>query len=307
MNYTNHTLLPEALESWAVSLLTRLLPRHLQIIYLINWLNLKKLTEHGITDPAVVSSVSLIDEGRDRCVRMGHLAFLGSRKVNGVSALHTELMRRTVFSELEALNPGKIVNKTNGISFRRWLFQANPGLTSLLIEVIGERIYENTKFLGELEFFADNPSFVARYVDIRQQNKIRLAQRVRDLTGVVVDPSALFDVHIKRIHEFKRQLLNILETVALYKAILAHPGGDWTPRVKIFAGKAAANYTRAKLIIKLAQDIARVVNSDASVGNRLKVTFYRTTASAWPQKSFRQPICPNRFLPPAWRHPEPVT
>jgi glycogen phosphorylase len=273
LNYTNHTLLPEALESWPVSLLTRLLPRHLQIIYLINWLNLKKLTEHGITDPAVVSSVSLIDESRDKCVRMGHLAFLGSRKVNGVSALHTELMRRTVFRELERLNPGKIVNKTNGISFRRWLFQANPGLTSLLTEVIGERVCDNTKLLADLEHFANDPSFVLRYADMRQQNKIRLAQRMRDLTGVVVDPSALFDVHIKRIHEYKRQLLNILETLALYKAILAHPGGDWTPRVKIFAGKAAANYTRAKLIIKLAQDIARVVNSDAFVGNRLKVTF----------------------------------
>src|SRR6266536_1819586 len=147
--------------------MTGLLPRHLQIIYLINWLNLKKLAEHGKTDPAVVSSVSLIDESGDKSVRMGHLAFLGSRKVNGVSALHTELMRRTVFQGLEALNPGKIVNKTNGISFRRWLFQSNPRLTSLLIEVLGERVWDNSEVLAELETFANDRSFVLRYADVR--------------------------------------------------------------------------------------------------------------------------------------------
>ncbi len=273
LNYTNHTLLPEALESWSVSLMTGLLPRHLQIIYLINWLNLKKLAEHGKTDPAVVSSVSLIDESGDKSVRMGHLAFLGSRKVNGVSALHTELMRRTVFQGLEALNPGKIVNKTNGISFRRWLFQSNPGLTSLLIEVLGERVWDNSEVLAELETFANDRSFVLRYADVRLKNKIALARRIRDLTGILVDPTGLFDVHVKRIHEYKRQLLNILETIALFNAIRAQPGSNWTPRVKIFAGKAAANYTHAKLIIKLANDVARVVNSDVSVVDRLKVAF----------------------------------
>jgi starch phosphorylase len=273
LNYTNHTLLPEALETWPVSLLGRLLPRHLQIIYLINWLNLKELTEHRSVDPAVLGSISLIDESRDKSVRMGQLAFLGSRKVNGVSALHTELMRRTVFHDLEAANPGKIVNVTNGISFRRWLFQVNPRLTSLLIDVLGERVCDDVDVLGELERFAGDASLRLRYSEVRGQNKVALARRVRDLTGIVVDPAAVFDVHIKRIHEYKRQLLNILETVALFNAIRADPGGDWAPRVKFFAGKAAANYARAKLIIKLAHDVARMVNSDASVGDRLKVAF----------------------------------
>ena len=271
--YTNHTLLPEALETWPVALLGRLLPRHLQIIYLINWLNLKELSKRGGFDPAVLASMSLIDEGGEKLVRMGHLAFLGSRKVNGVSALHTELMRRTVFRDLEASSPGKIVNVTNGISFRRWLLQANPRLAALLIDALGERVCDDAEVLAGLERFAGDASFVQRYADTRRQNKVALARRVRDLTGIVVDPSALYDVHIKRIHEYKRQLLNILEAVALFRAIRARPDGNWTPRVKIFAGKAAANYARAKLIIKLAHDVARVINSDASVGDRLKIVF----------------------------------
>jgi starch phosphorylase len=273
LNYTNHTLLPEALETWPVALLGRLLPRHLQIIYLINWLNLKELTKRGGFDPAVLASMSLIDEGSDKSVRMGHLAFLGSRKVNGVSALHTELMRRTVFRDLEASSPGKIVNVTNGINFRRWLLQANPRLAALLIDALGERVCDDAEVLAGLERFAGDASFVQRYADTRRQNKVALARRVRDLTGTVVDPSALYDVHIKRIHEYKRQLLNIVEAVALFRAIRARPDGNWTPRVKIFAGKAAANYARAKLIIKLAHDVARVINSDASVGDRLKIVF----------------------------------
>jgi glycogen phosphorylase len=273
LNYTNHTLLPEALETWPVALLGRLLPRHLQIIYLVNWLNLKELTKRGGFDPAVLASMSLIDEGSDKLVRMGHLAFLGSRKVNGVSALHTELMRRTVFRDLEASSPGKIVNVTNGISFRRWLLQANPRLAALLIDALGERVCDDAEVLAGLERFAGDASFAQRYADMRRQNKVALARRVRDLTGIVVDPRALFDVHIKRIHEYKRQLLNILEAVALFHAIRARPDGNWTPRVKIFAGKAAANYARAKLIIKLAHDVAGVINSDASVGDRLKIAF----------------------------------
>jgi starch phosphorylase len=275
--------MPEALESWPASLLNKLLPRHLQIIYLINWFHLSGLAERGITDRAMISSVSLIDESGDKRVRMGHLAFVGAHKVNGVSALHTELMRRTIFHGLAADEPGKIVNKTNGISFRRWLHQANPGLTSLLTEVLGKRVCDDPDALQELEPYAGASGagasgagasgFVGRFAETRLRNKIALVQRMRVLTGIAADPSALFDVHIKRIHEYKRQLLNILEAVALFQAIRARPSEDWISRVKIFAGKAASDYTRAKLIIKLAHDVARVVNSDPVVGHRLKLVF----------------------------------
>jgi starch phosphorylase len=273
LNYTNHTLLPEALESWPASLMNKVLPRHLQIIYLINWFHLSELAERGMTDRAMISSVSLIDETADKHVRMGHLAFVGANKVNGVSALHTELMRRTIFHGLEVAKPDKIVNKTNGISFRRWLHQANPGLTSLLTEVLGKRVCDDTDALQELERYAGISGFVSNFAETRQRNKTALVQRMRRLTGIAVDPSALFDVHIKRIHEYKRQLLNILEAVALFQAIRARPSEDWISRVKIFAGKAAADYTRAKLIIKLAHDVGRMVNSDLIVGHRLKVVF----------------------------------
>jgi starch phosphorylase len=272
LNYTNHTLLPEALESWPTSLMSNLLPRHLQIIYLINWLHLKDVTENGITDPAIVSSVSIIDESPEKRVRMGHLAFVGSRRVNGVSALHTELMRRTVFHGFEVAKPGRIVNKTNGISFRRWLYQANPKLTSLLKDVLGERVLDDTAALKELEGLASDAAFVRGFLEARRRNKSALAQCVRDLTGIRIDPFGLFDVHIKRIHEYKRQLLNILETIALFMAIRAAPA-NWPARVKIFAGKAASDYSRAKLLIKLVHDVGRIVNSDPIVGDRLKVIF----------------------------------
>ncbi len=272
LNYTNHTLLPEALETWPVALMGRLLPRHMQIIFLINWYHLKTLAERGVTDPGVLSSVSLIDESGDKRVRMGHLAFLGSHKVNGVSALHTDLMRRTVFRDLETAHPGRIVNKTNGITFRRWLRAANPGLTHLIVGAIGEKALEEADLRG-LESFADDQSFVASLAAARRSNKEALARLVHRTIGVGIDPGALFDVQVKRIHEYKRQLLNLLEAIALYQAIRADPGNGRTPRVKIFAGKAAASYTRAKLIIRLAHDIARVVNSDPVIGDGLKLVF----------------------------------
>jgi starch phosphorylase len=273
LNYTNHTLLPEALESWPVSLMSRLLPRHLQIIYLINWFHLKEAAESGINDPAELAPLSLIEENGDKRVRMGHLAFVGSHKVNGVSVLHTDLMRKTVFRALEARAPGRIVNKTNGISVRRWLLEANPGLCNLLVKKLDERTIEDPERLRELEALVDNPEFVDAFAAVKHQNKVRLARRVRALTGLSIEPSALFDVHIKRIHEYKRQLLNILETIALYNAMRAEPAREWTPRVKIFSGKAAASYARAKLIIKLAYDVARVVNGDPLIAGRLKVVF----------------------------------
>ena len=273
LSYTNHTLLPEALESWPASLLDRLLPRHLQIIFLINRLHLDDAMAKGLTDPATLANISLIQEDHDKRVRMGHLAFVGSHKVNGVSALHTELMRKTVFRDLDRAVPGRIVNMTNGISFRRWLFEANTGLTSLLTRTLGERLLDDPQALVALERLAGDAGFVERYAATRSANKESLARRIHELVGITVDPSAMFDVHIKRIHEYKRQLLNILEAVALYRAIRAEPGRDFVPRVKIFAGKAAASYERAKLIIKLAGDIGRVINGDGVVGNRLKIVF----------------------------------
>jgi starch phosphorylase len=273
LSYTNHTLMPEALETWPVALMERLLPRHMQIIYLINWLHLEALNEVGRLTESTVQAVSLIDEQNDRRVRMGHLAFLGSRKVNGVSALHTDLMRRTVFRDLHALYPDRIVNKTNGITFRRWLHQANPDLTRLLIDVVGERVLDDPEALSEVVPLADDSAFQHRFATQRHANKVRLASTIADQVGIAVDPTALFDVHIKRIHEYKRQLLNILHAIALYQAMRLDPAGDWTPRVKIFAGKAAASYAQAKLIIKLIHDVARVVNADPVVADRLKIVF----------------------------------
>ncbi len=274
LSYTNHTLLPEALETWPVAMLERLLPRHMQIIYLINWLHLEQLAERaGPLDAGAVAAVSLIDETQGRRVRMGHLAFLGSHKVNGVSALHTELMRKTVFKDLHALYPDRIVNKTNGITFRRWLHQANPRLRDLLAEAAGPEILDDPDALRRIEPLATDAAFQDRFAAQRRAAKESLARLIAERLQVSVDPAALFDVQIKRIHEYKRQLLNILETIALYQAIKAEPRRDWQPRVKIVAGKAAASYARAKLIIKLANDVARVVNDDRDLRGRLKVAF----------------------------------
>jgi starch phosphorylase len=272
LNYTNHTLMPEALERWPVSLMERVLPRHLQIIYKINWLHLEPFTR-GEIDVDLIKSLSIIDEGDGRHVRMGHLAFIGANKVNGVSALHTQLMRQTVFRDLHAVYPTRIVNKTNGITFRRWLHQANPRLSRLLIDELGEAVLDRPNILHGLEELADDEVFQNRFRGQRAAAKTSLAKVVAERIGEVIDPDALFDVQIKRIHEYKRQFLNILETIALYDAIRAEPERSWVPRVKIFAGKAAASYHQAKLIIKLANDVAKIVNQDPIVAGRLKVVF----------------------------------
>ncbi|HEX4366603.1 MAG TPA: glycogen/starch/alpha-glucan family phosphorylase, partial [Rhodopila sp.] len=214
---------------------------------------------------------SMIDEHQGRRVRMSHLAFLGSHRVNGVSALHTGLMRETVFRDLHGLFPDRIVNVTNGITFRRWLHEANPRLTRLLVEAAGPEVLDNENALTKLRPLANDRSFQTRFAASRYVNKLALADLIRRDLEIRVDPAALFDVHIKRIHEYKRQLLNILEAIALYNAIRARPTDDWTPRVKIFAGKAAASYQQAKLIIKLIHDVAKVINSDPTVRNVLKI------------------------------------
>ncbi|EHL95500.1 putative glycogen phosphorylase [Acetobacteraceae bacterium AT-5844] len=271
-SYTNHTLMPEALESWPVALMERMLPRNMQIIYLINARHLEQARSEGATDREL-SAVSLIDEYHGRRVRMGHLAFVGSHKVNGVSALHTGLMKTTVFADLDRVCPDRIVNKTNGITFRRWLMRANPGLTKLIVDTIGPAVLDDPERLEDLAPHARDTNFQRAFAAQRRVAKQALAKVVREKTGIVLDPAALFDVQIKRIHEYKRQLLNILQTIALYNAMRAQPMSAWAPRVKIFAGKAAPSYHQAKLIIHLANDVAKVINSDPTVRGLLKVVF----------------------------------
>jgi glycogen phosphorylase len=271
-SYTNHTLLPEALERWPVELFQRVLPRHLEIIYRINAQHLDAARERGFGD-GTLHALSIIDENHGRHVRMGHLAFIGSHRVNGVSALHTTLMRETVFADLHRLYPERIVNQTNGITFRRWLHQANPGLTRLLVAACGSEVLDDAAALARLGEFADDAEMLRRLAAVKRTNKTALSRFVYEQTGAPLDPDALFDVHIKRIHEYKRQLLNLIDTVARYHAIRADPGADWVPRVKVFAGKAAAGYVQAKLIIKLANDIAAVVNSDPATRDLLRLVF----------------------------------
>ncbi len=272
-SYTNHTLLPEALEAWPVQLMERLLPRHMQIIYLLNARHLEHVRAQPGADDGLLAATSLIEERHGRRVRMGHLAFLGSHAINGVSALHTTLIRRSIFRDLDGIYGGRIQNKTNGITFRRWLHRANPDLTRLIVDTIGPRVLSDATALQDLAAHADDRSFQERFARQRRARKEALARVIAERVGIAVDPAALFDVHVKRIHEYKRQLLNILHSVALYDAMRAQPTRDWVPRIKVLAGKAAPGYHVAKSIIRLAHDVAQVVNSDPSVGDRLKIVF----------------------------------
>jgi starch phosphorylase len=270
--YTNHTLLPEALESWPLPLFERLLPRHMQLVYQINAKLLREARAGG-SDDAAISAISLIDEGGERRVRMANLAFAGAHSVNGVAGLHTELMKTTVFADLHKLYPTRINNKTNGITPRRWLLEDNPGLTSLIGEAIGDGFRDNFETLSALVPFADDAGFRDKFAGVKRANKVALAGYIKEQMRLTVSPDAMFDVQIKRIHEYKRQLLNVVETVALYDQIRSHPERDWVPRVKLFAGKAASSYHNAKLVIKLTNDVAKRVNADPAVGDLLKVAF----------------------------------
>ena len=272
-SYTNHTLLPEALESWPIYLFERLLPRHMQIVYVLNGKLIDEARSRASADDEMLSAISLVADHDGGRVRMGQLAFAGSHRVNGVSALHTDLMKVTVFRHLNTLYPDRITNKTNGITPRRWLHQVNPGLTRLLRDSIGDRLLDDIDALSELERFAGDMAFQEQFARVKHANKERLARLIAQKMSIAVDPAALFDVQVKRIHEYKRQLLNVLETIALYNSIRAHPDRDWVPRVKIFAGKAAANYTQAKTIIKLVNDVGTIVNNDPAVRGLLKVIF----------------------------------
>ena len=273
VSYTNHTLLPEALESWPMALFEHLLPRHLQIIFAINDHLLVEAHNKLGADVDFIRSVSLIDENAGRRVRMGNLAFVGSHSINGVSALHTELMKQSVFKDLNTLFPGRINNKTNGITPRRWLHNINPKLSALFAEVGGKETLDNAERLSRAAGIEKDAKLTERFVKIKNENKMALAHLVEATLGVKLDPTFMFDVQVKRIHEYKRQLLNILQAVDAYLQIKANPGGKFVPRVKIFAGKAAPSYTQAKLIIKLINDVATTVNADPEVNGKLKVVF----------------------------------
>ncbi|PLX37619.1 MAG: glycogen phosphorylase [Hyphomicrobiales bacterium] len=267
--YTNHTLLPEALERWPVDLMWRVLPRHMQIIEWIDAWHAGRIRDLG--DPVPIDAVKVIDNHGG--VRMGTLGFIGSHRVNGVSALHTELMKQTVFRDLHTLYPDRIVNQTNGITPRRWLYECNPELRDLITDAMGDEWVDDLERLEAIAPLADDAAFRTRFKIAKQDNKNRLANVVAERIGLKIDPQAMFDVHIKRIHEYKRQLLNVMETIALYREIKRNPNAEWTPRVKLFAGKAAPGYFMAKLIIKLINDVANVINNDPEIGDRLKVAY----------------------------------
>lgn len=272
LHYTNHTLLPEALEKWPKELFERILPRHLQIINMIDGAFYLEAMGKGF-EHHMIAGMQVIHPHQQDWVRMGNLAFIGARKVNGVSALHSELMKETVFHDLHRMYPDKIVNQTNGVTPRRWVLECNPGLSNLVTEKIGSGWIDDLEQLEKLAPLAADTNFQKAFMDIKLTNKKRLAEFLLERTGVCVNADAMFDIQIKRIHEYKRQLMNALEAIALYNAIKENPNGDWQPRVKIFAGKAAPSYFLAKLIIKLISDIQNVVNNDPDIGDKLKVIF----------------------------------
>ncbi len=275
-SYTNHTLMPEALETWPVSLMQQVLPRHLEIIFRINheFLLLAEALRPG--DMAFQRRLSLIDEGGgggERRVRMAHLSIVGSHQVNGVSKLHSDLLVETIFADFNALWPDRFTNMTNGVTPRRWLTQANPGLATLIDGALGEGWRRNLDLLKGLLPQAEDAEFRHAFGRVKQHNKHKLAALIHRSTGVAVSPDSLFDVQVKRIHEYKRQLLNVLHVVTRYRAILAEPDADWVPRTVIFAGKAASSYTTAKTIIRLIHDVGTVVNHDPRIGDKLKIVF----------------------------------
>ena len=280
--YTNHTLLPEALERWPVELIARVLPRHLEIIYRINAQHLEAARER-ISGPGLAADSTKRRSRSSTKPTVGTCGWAISRLSDRIASTAfrrctQSCLRETVFADLHRLYPERITNKTNGITFRRWLHQANPRLTRLLREICGEEVLDDAVFdgggaLSRLAERADDPATLEKLAAVKRANKTALSRFVREHTGAPLDPDALFDVHIKRIHEYKRQLLNLLDTVARYQAIRADPGGPWVPRVKIFAGKAAPGYLQAKMIIKLANDIAAVVNNDPLTRDLLRLVF----------------------------------
>ena len=271
--YTNHTLMPEALEKWDVDMIGRVLPRHLQIIYEINqrFLDLVKVQYPG--DKKRLEDMSIIEEGPVKKVRMAHLAIIGSHSVNGVAELHTKLLRENIFPEYDAFYPGKFNSKTNGITPRRWLLLANPKLSKLISSKIGTSWATDLDQLHGLEELAEDAFFQKSWQEVKFANKERLAKLIKERCGVKVDPHSMFDVQVKRIHEYKRQLLNCLHVIKMYQQLVRDPGLETVPRTVIFAGKAAPSYWKAKLIIKLITSVADVVNNDPRINGKLRVVF----------------------------------
>jgi starch phosphorylase len=273
--YTNHTLLPEALEKWPLPLFSSLLPRLLEIIYEINRRFLDDVRKRYPGDEERVARLSIIDETGEKNVRMANLASAGSFAINGVAALHSELLKETVLRDFYEISPEKFLNVTNGVTPRRWVVLSNPGLSDLISKSIGTTWPSNLETdLKKLEPFADDTGFQKKWQKVKKENKSHFASVIKDRTGIVVDPDSLFDIQVKRFHEYKRQHLNILHVITLYNRIKSNPGADITPRTVIFGGKAAPGYFMAKRIIKLINSVAEVVNNDKDVRGRLKVVFF---------------------------------
>ena len=271
--YTNHTLLPEALEKWPLNMFGKVLPRHLEIIYEINNRFLQKVRERFPEDGGRIARLSLIDESGERYVRMANLASVGSHKINGVAELHSELLRRDVLRDFYEFSPEKFLNVTNGVTPRRWMVLSNPDLTKLITDNIGDGWIRNLDELKALERFADDPKFRSAWRQVKRANKVRFAHIVRARTGATLDPDSLFDIHVKRLHEYKRQHLNVLHIITLYQRLKENPQLDITPRVFLFGGKAAPGYFIAKRVIKLINSVAEIVNEDPDVKGRLQVVF----------------------------------
>ncbi|NOR26153.1 MAG: glycogen/starch/alpha-glucan family phosphorylase [Desulforhopalus sp.] len=271
--YTNHTLMAEALETWPVDMISQLLPRHMEIIYEINRRFLEEVGRRYPGNTRKLRDMSIIDERGVRRIRMANLAIIGSHSVNGVAALHTKLLKERLFREFHEMYPGRLNAKTNGITPRRWLLKCNPGLAKLIGEHIGYQWVSDLDQLRGIEAYAENPDFRAAWQEIKLENKKNLAAIIKSQCGTVVNPLSMFDIQVKRIHEYKRQLLNVLHVIDLYQRMITTANAANTPRTVIFAGKAAPSYHRAKLIIKLINSVAAVVNSDPRIDDRLKVAF----------------------------------
>lgn len=272
-SYTCHTLMSEALETWPVEMMAKILPRHLQMIFEINDHFLEYVKTYVTTDMDFIRRVSLIEEGYQRKVRMGWLSVVGSHKVNGVAAIHSDLMVSSTFADFARIYPERFTNVTNGVTPRRWLAVANPKLAALFDQYIGSEWRCDLSQIEKLKAFADKGEFKRAVADIKYGNKVKLAQYVKKTLNIDLDPHALFDVQVKRIHEYKRQMLNVLHIIARYNEMLAHPEKDWQPRVFILAGKAASAYYAAKQTIRLINDVANVINNDERLKGRLKVVF----------------------------------
>lgn len=271
--YTNHTLMPEALEKWTVDMIERVLPRHMQIIFEINLRFLEEVAQRYPGNNRKLRDMSIIERGEVKKVRMAHLAVIGSHSVNGVAELHSQLLKDKIFKDFHEYFPGRLNSKTNGITPRRWLLDINPGLSDLISSKIGDGWITDLDQLHKIEPYAEDPEFCQHWWQIKLANKKRLARYIETKTGILVDPGSMFDVQVKRIHEYKRQLLNALHLIHLYQRIIRGEA-DWVPpRTAIFAGKAAPSYWRAKLIIKLITSISDVINKDPRVKDKLRVVF----------------------------------